>query len=308
MDIESQGAKQEIIDTRTGGENVSVALSSALPARSATRPARVLLGWMHPETAHLVSGRTDDAVLVEQDRTRIEVARRVVASRSVGVDQQGLVELPPPELDSHVAALRLTPAAAFFSEGWEVAVVDLARVCAFQPFVHTEDALERTSMVTNLITAAMITLPLPKANENLPVTYDQNQKTLTVVSQNPNLRVTEVFCGPVNGQPLLGFHVQIVSSFLQVAQYQERYYLRDGYHRAYGLLRRGVRRVPAFVRRVATFEQLGIQPGMLPHDAVFGERPPILQDFLDDEVSGECIRPVQVKALAITALELSLPA
>jgi hypothetical protein len=264
---------------------------------------------MHPEAAHFVSGCADDAGLVEQDRARIEAARRVVASRPVGIDQKGLVEPPPPELDPHLAALRLAPAAAaYFSEGWEVAVVDLTRVCAFQPFVYTEDALERTSTVSDLTTAAMITLPLPQDNENLPVTYDQNQKTLTVVSRNPNLRVTGVFCAPVNGQPLLGFHVQMVPSFLQVAQYQGRYYLRDGYHRAYGLLRRGVQHVPAFVRRVPTFEQLGMLPGMLPHDAVFGERPPTLQDFLDDEVSGECIRPAQVEALAITALELNLPA
>lgn len=308
MNSESQETKQKTTDTKTEGENVNSTPSSEPLIRHITRPARALLGWMHPETAHLVSGRTDDPALVEQDRVRIEAARKIVASRSAGIDQQGLVELPPPELDSHVAALRLTSAVAFFSEGWEVAVVDLARICAFQPFVHTEDALERTSVATDLITAAMITLPLPQDNENLPVTYDPNQKTLTVISQNPNLRVTEVFCGPVNGRPLLGFHVQIIPSFLQVAQYQGRYYLRDGYHRAYGLLRRGVRRVPAFVRQVATFEQLGIQPGMLPHDAVFGERPPMLQDFLDDEVSGECTRPVQVKALTIHALELNLPA
>ena len=208
-----------------------------------------------------------------------------------------------------MAALRLAPAASpFFSEGWDVAVVDLARVCAFQPLVHTEDALERTSAVTDLTTAAMITLPLPQDTENLPLTYDQSQKTLTMVSRNPNLRVTAVFCGPVNGQPLLGFHFQMMPSFLQVAEYQGRHYLRDGYHRAYGLLRHGVRRVPAFVRRVASFEQLGIPPGMLPHDAVFGERPPMLQDFLDDAVSGACMRPAHVKALVVTALELSLPA
>lgn len=304
MDIESQATT----NTKTEGENGSFTPSSEPSIRHITRPARALLGWMHPDTAHLISGRTDDPVLLEQDRTRIEAARKIVALRPVGIEQQGLIAPAPPELDAHLSALRLTSAAAYFSEGWEVAVVDLARICAFQPFVRTEDALERTSAVTDLITAAKITLPLPQGNENIPVTYDQNQKTLTVVSQNPNLRVAGVFCAPVNGQLVLGFPVWIFPSFLQVAQYQGRYYLRDGYHRAYGLLHKGVRRVPAFVRQATTFEQLGIQPGMLPHDAVFGERPPLLQDFLDDEVSGDCTQQVQVKALTIHALELSLPA
>jgi hypothetical protein len=308
MEIESQETKQKNTDTQIEGENASSTPGSESPIKHLTRPGRFLLGWMHPEIAHLVSGRADDPALLEQDRARIEAARKIVASRPDGIDQQDLVEPMPPELDAHVAALQLTSAAAFFSEGWNVAIVDLARICAFQPVVHTEDAMERTSVVTDLITAATITLPLPQDNGNLPVTYDENQKTLTAVSRNPNLRVRGLFCGPVNGQTLLGFHVEISPSFLQVVQYQERYYLRDGYHRAYGLLRRGVRRVPAFVRQIDTFEQLGIQPGMLPHDAVFGERPPMLQDFLNDEVSGECMRPVHVKALTIHALELNLPA
>src|SRR5579859_4786625 len=136
MDIESQETEQKTTDTKTEGENVSSTPNSELPIRHITRPARALLGWMHPETAHLVSGRTDDPALVEQDRVRIEAARKIVASRPADINQYGLIESAPPELDSHLAALRLTPAVAFFSEGWEVAVVDLARVCAFQPFVH----------------------------------------------------------------------------------------------------------------------------------------------------------------------------
>ncbi len=47
---------------------------------------------------------------------------------------------------------------------------------------------------------------------------------------------------------------------------------------------------------------------MLPPDAMFGERPPMLQDFLDDAGSGAGTHPLDVKALVITVLELNLPA
>jgi hypothetical protein len=54
-------------------------------------------------------------------------------------------------------------------------------------------------------------------------------------------------------------------------------------------------------------EQMGMPKGMLPHDAVFGERPPTLLDYQDDAVSGSCIRPSQVKLLVINALETTSP-
>src|SRR5216684_2023100 len=88
------------------------------------------------------------------------------------------------------------------------------------------------------------------------------------------------------GPPVLGFSVAIVTSFVRIARYRERYILVDGYHRAHGFLRRGIKVVPAFVSEVHSFESLGLPPvGMLPQDAYLGDRPPLLADYLTDEVS-----------------------
>jgi hypothetical protein len=94
-------------------------------------------------------------------------------------------------------------------------------------------------------------------------------------------------------------------SFLNVGCYRGRYFLRDGYHRSFGFLSRGIKVVPAFVRDFASFEEMAIQPGMLPQDGYLGEQPPVIRDFLDEEVSTEVIVPVTQKLIIVQALELA---
>jgi hypothetical protein len=50
------------------------------------------------------------------------------------------------------------------------------------------------------------------------------------------------------------------SPYLQVARYKERYFVRDGYHRAAGLLRVGVREVPCILVEASTFEDAQLSP------------------------------------------------
>ena len=60
-----------------------------------------------------------------------------------------------------------------------------------------------------------------------------------------------------------------------------------------------------FLESLASFEALGLpQVGMLPQDAYLGERPPVLADYLDDEVSAEVTVPVTQKMIMIAGLEV----
>lgn len=78
---------------------------------------------------------------------------------------------------------------------------------------------------------------------------------------------------------------------MQVAEYQGRWILRDGYHRAVELLARGVHHVPVLLRTVAALDDL-FPPelraqGLLPEAAWLGGRPPLLRDYLDPALSIE---------------------
>jgi hypothetical protein len=230
-----------------------------------------------------------------------------VAGRPEGIDQSGLLNYLPPELDEHVAQLRAGAAATMFADGWEVRLVDLARVCAFQPSVFVDSAAERTAGASpdRLVGIAEVTLPTQWATE-LPAQFDEGRQQWLLVSRNANLRVIGNFAGPVAGlgSPIgFGFVVTVTPSFVNVGLYQGRYFLHDGYHRALGLLSRGIRLVPAFVKEYAAIQDL-VPAGMLPQEEFLGSRPPILPDFLDDQVAARIDLPACQKMVIVHAMEL----
>jgi hypothetical protein len=250
----------------------------------------------------------------------VEQARRSVAARPSRVNQDGLVVSAPAELARHIQALRESPAAQpYHAEGWQVALVDLNRVCACQPFVASSRAAERVAGIdrSDLASLAAVTLPLTQG-EPTPARFDPAQRTWTIVSTSHNLQIV----GPAAAVPptlpggeilvppegtLLGYAVVNAPSFMQVGRYRGRQYLRDGYHRALGLLGRGITVAPAFVRDISAFEELFPNPrNLLPQDSYRGDRPPVLPDLLDDAVSAAVQIPATQKVIVISAVEFPL--
>jgi hypothetical protein len=91
---------------------------------------------------------------------------------------------------------------------------------------------------------------------------------------------------------------------MQVRTYNGRHFLADGYHRAVGLLRMGIHLVPVMWREVAAYEDLGAL-GHLPVDALLGNNPPLLPDYLDSAVSRETEIPDLPRQLFVQLIDLS---
>lgn len=271
------------------------------------RPARVPLGWLPPERGEffLVSNQASVG-LSEAQRARVREARDAVAARPAGIDQADLVSALPPELADHIARLAMTPpGAGMRTEGWDIAMIDLERVVAIQPSVFTDTATQRVAGLDpgDLLSIAELTLPI---NHTAPVSveFDEFKQAYILTSPNPNLKVVANFNGPLpNGMPGFGFGVAVAASYVQVVRFQNRYVLRDGYHRAFGLLSRGITRVPAFIRDFDTAENLA-PAGMLPQNTWLGDRPPLLRDYHDDRVAESVSLPARHRMIVIHALEL----
>src|SRR5437016_1319977 len=109
------------------------------------RPARSLVGWMTLDQVRMVgTSNQADRQLDPAFETHASNARAAVAARPIGVDQANIVRDPAAELTPHIQQLHANPlSAAYFNEGWEVRLVDLHRVCAIQPNVFTQAAVER---------------------------------------------------------------------------------------------------------------------------------------------------------------------
>jgi len=264
---------------------------------------------MAPEDGALwLAGRQVGHPEREEFVRRTVRARNVVEARTLGVDQSDIFRPVPTSINEYVSKLEQNPPSApLFKEGFRVALVDLERVCAIQPHVLTESAVERLQGVdvSSLESVASVTLPIP-GPERMPAQFDSSKNAWIFSSRNPNLRIAGNFSGEVQpGVPGFGFVVSISNSYVQVAGLRGRYFLRDGYHRSFGLLAAGARWVPCLVREFRSFEELALPAGLLPQDAFLGERPALLTDYFHEDVSAAIEVGATNRMIVIQGLEFS---
>lgn len=274
------------------------------------RPARALLGWMSPEEGCLaLASRRIDKASNTEFLTRVTLARSNAARRPKFSDQKELLTEPPRELSEHIAKLQLAEgSAAMFAGGWTVKIADLSKVIGLQPCIYSDHAEERTGKIdsSKMTSIAEISLPLP-SHDQVPTQYDEAQQVWLVSSRNPNLKIVGNLAAPVKpGVTAFGFLVSVMPSFVQVALYQGRLVLRDGYHRSLGCLRRGINKVPVFYKEFGQFEDIGIGPGMLPTSSYLGDKPPYLTDYSADDVSADVMLPASQKMVLIHGIETSV--
>jgi hypothetical protein len=83
--------------------------------------------------------------------------------------------------------------------------------------------------------------------------------------------------------------------------------VRDGYHRCYGLLRRGVEHTPCVFIRARNPRELGSEnPTFFRYELLFGTHPPSLADFLNDDVASAVTRPAMRKVIRFSAQEFQV--
>lgn len=292
----------------------SVPLSLVQGEPIAQRSARVLLGWLPPKDAvSQLLGRNpvpqDDLTAVNQlvANTRSAVLRRpatAVADPVVSGDRSRIDRV----------ADRPEVRAAFADVTWGVEWVDLTRVLSVQKMITT-DGLDMRVADAAHDSDALVELCLPAVQPAPPLGAfgDPGGHGFTLSSLNPNLRVVGSNVGEalVSASPQLPpqkvsaftFFVSMGASYVQVARYQGRSFLRDGYHRAAGLLRAGVSRVPAIVIDAPSFQFVTPTPGLFDHEVAFSNRAPMLADLWDDSVSADALQPAVRKVVRIRAEE-----
>jgi hypothetical protein len=277
-------------------------------ANHTMQPARVLLGWMDTEEALRVQqGYRADVASPAVAGERLRVARERVAARPPWLDQGDAVTPLPNEVAPYLEELLRHPATEKqLSHGWTPSLVDLRRLCAFQPRVFTTHWSEqvRAADPNDLSSIAAISLPTP-TTITTPACFDRERNAWVLTSPDPNLRVVGNFSQSVDDLAVgFGFSVALGSSLLSVMQHAGRHYLANGYHRAVAFLRRGITHVPAMTHTLDDGEPFALPSAMLPASAYLGARPPSLPDFLDEEVSASVELPLFRKVIVIQALEV----
>ncbi|HXA29287.1 MAG TPA: hypothetical protein VN193_11145 [Candidatus Angelobacter sp.] len=202
--------------------------------------------------------------------------------------------------------------------GWRVGYVDLTQVIAYQPFVRLDGMDARLAGAQNDLSWLMeYALPGSGSVCQVGLTLDPDGRAVTLTSANPNLRVHGMNVTPqAEVQPMPHLPtvklavVQVMvgfgSPFIQVAHLGDRWILRDGYHRAAGLLSRGITCCPVVITEFANWESMGIPAGMISRDVVLGDHPPLLRDFWNDGVSAQGATSDVRKLVRITASDFAI--
>lgn len=276
--------------------------TAATPVASSSR---YLLAWLpDPVAVMAVLGRPPKA---DEDTASanalIAAARKARATRTSWITRDPRVTADRTALDA--IAARNDIQAAFASMIWEPSFVDLTKVLSIQQLVNMQGLDARVALGesgSEALTALCLPTPGP---ENLEASVDGDGLAITLSSANPNLRVTGLALAQVavagDVRQAVQMFVGIAASYLQVAEYRGRYFLRDGYHRAVGLLRRSTTIVPAVVIRARTQSELTPLVGLFGEDVLFDDRPPALVDFLDDSVAYTGTRKIPRRFIRVRA-------
>ena len=270
-----------------------------------TRAARYLLGWLPADAAIAALARRREEELGKPEHAeRAEAARRAAALRRPSVGLEGVVSDGPPELRAHQEKLAAENPrlAGLFEQGLRLGLIDLRRVCAIQQAVFTD--IEVPDIDFDDVQALAGWTLRQAGDPLLDVSYNGRRRAWTVLVRDPNIRIVNHFRTELEHGIGLGFEIRQFGSSLQVVGFRDRFLLVDGYHRAFALLSRGINFAP---RTGGRDPVCGGDPRARARpDDGRGPRPapPMLPDFLDDEVAAEVQVTFGPRVLVVEAMDI----
>jgi hypothetical protein len=131
----------------------------------------------------------------------------------------------------------------------------------------------------------------------------RQQHAATITSLNPNLRVQgfQANLGPTGAS--VTFVVGAGSPHMTLVEFDGRFLLRDGHHRAVALMAAGITVAPVVVVTWTSYADAATVPGLFAPGVALGERPSMVADFFDERVSAAAVRRPLRKITRISAWE-----
>jgi hypothetical protein len=170
---------------------------------------------------------------------------------------------------------------------WELGAVDLRRLLAFQRRLVFNPATPNMCIPRQDDWHQLVSLAVGSRRTTrhhvLCSRGSIDVMDIRLHSSNPDLQVR--LSGNADHENCSPISLYGGSPFFEVAEFRGRWFLRDGYHRAYRLLQAGVHQMPAVVIHARTIEELGAtDPWFFGEEQLFSDCPPRVTDFLDDNL------------------------
>jgi hypothetical protein len=231
-------------------------------------------------------GDPDTARALVATRVTFELASALVESGDCGLRERFAEQEARADLQAEMAGL-----------DWFLGVVDLRLLLAFQRRIVVGSDAPDSQVPAPGDWVGLMDLCLGKPK---PIVCDAVRSAASVVFRSVNLNLRFRFTDDCSN-PIA---IHSGSPFFEVAQYRSRWFLRDGYHRAFRSLQAGLFHLPAVIVRARTVEELGtMHPWFFPEEVLFSAAPPRAIDFLNDALVIEYHRSPLIKTLRVNVEE-----
>jgi len=252
-----------------------------------------LLGFLGEAEAlqHIQGQGVVGVTTIEEWLEKIRIARKTVSGLSGRLKVQPTVKELGSEFNERFSQLRSDPTFAEHLAGMtssRFAMVELAKIHSFQLNANVEYVGSRAKDSpdpSDLSATVKFCLP---TREEVPKTqvlssFNPTTNTFSAITQNLDFRVAGNVQGedPVTHRNFAGFIYSGGLPQMSVVEYKGMFLIKNGYHRALSLLKKGHQFLPCLLLSTEGYQFTGGQaPGFLPLDLVMSDRSPILSDFL----------------------------
>lgn len=229
-------------------------------------PGLSLLGFMEqPAAAAYLSQVCVPPPDVNPHESWVE-ARRALGAPTKNSGRPAIMPFPKEHFE-YVEKLKSHPRFLNSLEGmiWDFKLVELDPVLAFQFHVFTERTDDLCAALSHPPTMGeLLSVCLPLDLEQPATGMSMQPNSLSLWSHSMNFRVHhfgQVGLDP--GQKFAAFGIVVGPAFplMQVIQFEGRCFLRNGYHRAYGLKKKGVTHVPCLFFETDDYAKIGAPGG-----------------------------------------------
>jgi hypothetical protein len=263
---------------------------------------RELIAWGLDDSPHRESFFAPDVMAAAQAR-----ARPGLHCRPNSLPEAALMQVETAKLAALFTPVlrRADLQQEFVGLDWSLGVVDLRRLLAFQRRLALDPARKLIDMPRERDWPALLSLAAgqPRGTEHTLQVRSTNATSADIVleTSNPDLHVR---VDATSGGDLLPLSLFGGSPFFEVAEFRGRWFLRDGYHRAFHLLSAGIHAMVAVVVHARSSEDIGAnQPWFFSEDVLFSTRPPRVADFLSADLTVSYPRPRLTKTILIRVEE-----
>lgn len=194
---------------------------------------------------------------------------------------------------------------------WSWKLVEIDPLLAFQFHVDIERAASLCVSLGGARTVrAMLPICLPETlGEPPPPRISAQENAIYISASSLNWRKLQAGnLGRDNNQRFVtGMAWGVGSPLLQVIRYEGRCYLRNGYHRAFGLRQAGLTEMPCLLLEATDFRQVVDRPqGFFQQELLESDDPPTLLHFSEDRAYPVALRRM-ARLLQVSWAEITVP-